>query len=123
MKTFNNNKIYHDNFTENNNQFHPQEVRFTKVLTKYSTEYNNMMFIYSICQELDLDKYDVITMFQDIRILHSGDFINNQDIMNDIEKIFENYNINKLDLQRIYRYIDKSVKKDAISKLELEDDI
>ena len=62
-------------------------------------------------------------MFQDIRILHSDDFINNQDTMNDIEKMFENYNINKLDLQRIYRYIDKSVKKDATNKLELEDEV
>ena len=50
-------------------------------------------------------------------------FINNQEIMNDIEQIFENYNINKLDLQRIYRYIDKSVKKDALTKIDNDDGI
>ena len=44
----------------------------------------------------------------------------NIDIMNEIEKIFENYNINKLDINRIYRYIDKSVKKDVL-KQELEE--
>ena len=120
MKTFHNNKIYHDTFPENDNKFNPEEVRFTKVLTKYSTEYNNMMFIYGLCQELDMDKRDMFAMFQEIRLLHSNTNIINIDIMNEIEKIFENYNINKLDINRIYRYIDKSVKKDAL-KQELEE--
>ena len=31
--------------TFDNIKFHPSEIRFTKVLTKYSTEYNNMLFI------------------------------------------------------------------------------
>ena len=35
IKTFNNNKLYHDYFPENRNKFNPEEVRFTKVLTKY----------------------------------------------------------------------------------------
>jgi hypothetical protein len=120
MKTFHNNKIYHDTFPENDNKFNPEEVRFTKVLTKYSTEYNNMMFIYGLCQELDMDKRDMFAMFQEIRLLHSNTNIINIDIMNEIEKIFENYNINKLDINRIYRYIDKSVKKDVL-KQELEE--
>jgi len=38
--------------------------------------------------------------------------------MIEIEKIFENYYINKLDIKRMYRYLDKNVKKDAV----LEDD-
>jgi hypothetical protein len=33
--------------------------------------------------------------------------------MNQIDKIFENYNISKLDIKRIYRYLDKNVKKDV----------
>ena len=109
MKTFHNNKIYHDNFPENKNNFVTSEVRFTKVLTKYSTEYNNMMFISGLCQELDLDKSELIFMFQEIRLMM------NNDETNDINKIFENYNINKLDIQRMYRYMDKSVKKDMIA--------
>ena len=109
MKTFHNNKIYHDNFPENKNIFVTSEVRFTKVLTKYSTEYNNMMFIYGLCQELDIDKSELIFMFQEIRLMM------NNDETNDINKIFENYNINKLDIQRMYRYMDKSVKKDMIA--------
>ena len=106
MKTFHNNKIYHDNFPENKRKFGNSEVRFTKVLTKYSTEYNNMMFLYGLCQELDLDKSELIFMFQEIRLMMNNDDTNN------IEEIFENYNINKLDIQRMYRYMDKSVKKD-----------
>jgi len=109
MKTFHNNKIYHDNFPENKNKFDNSEVRFTKVLTKYSTEYNNMMFIYGLCQELDLDKSELIFMFQEIRL------IMNNESTNDTDKIFENYNINKLDIQRMYRYMDKSVKKDMVA--------
>ena len=46
IKTFYSNKVYH-NFLENNQDikiqpYNPSEVRFTKVLTKYSTEYNNI---------------------------------------------------------------------------------
>jgi DNA polymerase III delta prime subunit len=120
MKTFHNNKIYHDNFPENKNKFQPSEVRFTKVLTKYSTEYNNMMFIYGLCQELDLDKSDLIAIFQEIRLLKPFNMLTNIETMNEIEEIFESYNINKLDIQRIYRYMDKSVKKDMVN-LDLED--
>jgi hypothetical protein len=43
--------------------------------------------------------------------------------MNDIMKIFENYNVTKLDIKRIYRYLDKNVKKDVQSNVdEIEDD-
>ena len=115
MKTFHNNKIYHDNSPENKDKFQPSEVRFTKVLTKYSTEYNNMMFIYGLCQELDLDKSDLISMFQEIRILKPFNQLANIETMNEIEELFENYDINKLDIQRIYRYMDKSVKKDIVN--------
>ena len=109
MKTFHNNKIFHDSFPENKDKFGNSEVRFTKVLTKYSTEYNNMMFIYGLCQELDLDKGDLFSMFQEIRLMSANDDDN------DIEKLFDNYNINKLDIQRMYRYMDKSVKKDMVN--------
>ena len=45
MKTFYNNKLFHDYFPENGVRYTTDEVRFTKVLTKYSTEYNNQLFI------------------------------------------------------------------------------
>ena len=121
MKTFYNNKLYHDHFPENRNIFKPAEVRFTKVLTKYSTEYNNMIFIYNLCQELDLDKKDLISMFQELRLFCGGDFCNQIDKLNEVEKIFETYDITKLDIKRMYRYLDKNVKKEIGGALD--DDI
>lgn len=113
MKTFYNNKLYHDHFPENKGQFKPAEVRFTKVLTKYSTEYNNMLFIYNLCQELEMDKKDLIAMFQEIRLRNGEAFSNKSEPLTEIEKIFENYNITKLDIKRMYRYLDKNVKKET----------
>ena len=123
MKTIYNNKLYHDTFPENKNSFKPTEVRFTKVLTKYSTEYNNILFIYNLSQQLDLDKKDLITMFQELRMYKGGDFCGQTDQLNEVEKMLENYNITKLDIKRMYRYLDKNVKKDAaVDDIDDDDD-
>ena len=113
IKTFYNNKIYHDTFPNNRNKYNPAEVRFTKVLTKYSTEYNNVIFLFRICQDLDMDKKDLVSFFQEIRLFYGKDFIQTPELLNKVEKIFENYDISKLDIKRIYRYLDKNVKKDV----------
>ena len=122
MKTFYNNKLYHDHFPENKGIFEKSEIRFTKVLTKYSTEYNNMLFIYNLCQELDMDKKDLINMFQELKFFKGGDFCNNVEQLNEIERIFEDYNISKLDIKRMYRYLDKNIKKETINYGEDIDD-
>ena len=114
IKTFYNNKLYHNAFPENKDKFNPTEVRFTKVLTKYSTEYNNMIFINNLCQELDMDKSDLISMFHEIRLHNGEDFCNQPTVLNDYEGIFINNNITKLDIKRMYRYLDKNVKKDTV---------
>lgn len=36
------------------------DVRFTKVLTKYSNEYNNLQFVISLCDKLGLDRCDML---------------------------------------------------------------
>jgi len=118
IKTFYNNKLYHD-LVDRNQESIP-EIRFTKVLTKYSTEYNNILFVYNLCTELNMDKKDLISFFQELRLFYKFDFSNNTDGLNEIEKIFENYNINKLDIRRIYRYLDKNVKKDLVNQIEDE---
>lgn len=110
IKTFYNNKLYHEHFKDNKNS--ATEIRFTKVLTKYSTEYNNMLFIYNLCQELDMDKRDLMSMFQELRMFTKDD-MNQTELLNEFEKIFENYKITKLDVKRMYRYLDKNIKKDA----------
>jgi hypothetical protein len=108
MKTFYNNNIYHETFQ---NKAKLDEVRFTKVLTKYSTEYNNQQFIYGMCQDLDMDKKDLIAFFQELRIYYGENFQSQAEILNQVEESFENNNVSKLDIKRMYRYLDKNVKK------------
>ena len=120
IKTFYNNKLYHDNFPENRNSFKPTEVRFTKILTKYSTEYNNMVFIYNLSQELDLDKKDLLTMFQELRIYSDYLERKTKSQKNLYDETFENYEITKLDIRRIYRYLDKNIKKENLDD-EIDD--
>ena len=128
IKTFKNNRLYHELFQQinakkkNKQKFNPAEVRFTKVLTKYSTEYNNSIFIQNLCQQLGMDKKDMFAFFLDIKNKYpSGD--------NEILALFENYEISKLDINRIYRYLDKYTKEDAedmddivVSEIEDNDD-
>ena len=118
IKTFHNNKIYHDCFPENKNKFQPNEVRFTKVLTKYSTEYNNIMFIYGLCQQLGLDKKDLIGFFQELRIFNTKKYGDSYD---ELDNTFDQYEITKLDILRMYRYLDKNVKRESIDDELLED--
>ena len=105
IKTFKNNKIYNDSFPNKKKQkFNPAEVRFTKVLTKYSTEYNNSIFIQNLCQELSMDKNDMFAFFLDLKNKYND---------NEILGLFENYDISKLDINRIYRYLEKYTKENA----------
>jgi DNA polymerase III delta prime subunit len=99
IKTFYNNHIYHKKYENNKMIFNPLEVRFTKVLTKYSTEYNNMLFIQNICNQLTMDKKDMFSYFIHLR---------NTLTIDEIYELFDNdnYIINKLDINRLYRYLD-----------------
>jgi uridine kinase len=96
IKTFYNNKIFHETFPSAP-KFNPADVRFTKVLTKYSTEYNNSIFINGLCQQLGMDKKDVLSFFLELRLKHTID---------EIIKLLMPHDIAKLDINRIYRYID-----------------
>ena len=111
IKTFKNNKLYHDNF-KFKEKYNPSDVRFTKVLTKYSTEYNNSLFIQKLCQKLGMDKKDMFGFFMEIK--------NNNNNDNDILNLLENYEINKLDINRIYRYIEKYIKENATGTSDKE---
>jgi DNA polymerase III delta prime subunit len=105
IKTFKNNKLYHDTFDgKKKQQYNPSEVRFTKVLTKYSTEYNNSIFIQNLCQELSMDKNDMFAFFLVLKNKYNS---------TEIEALFENYEISKLDINRIYRYLEKYTKENA----------
>ena len=99
IKTLGNNNIFH------NGDFKKKKiknVRFTKVLTKYSTEYNNMLFLNELSQKLLMDKKDILGFFITIReeypMSHIYDMFDN-----------ENYEMSKLDINRIYRFIDRYI--------------
>jgi hypothetical protein len=98
IKTLYNNHIFHTekiNKTPCNND----NVRFTKVLTKYSTEYNNSVFIQDMCQKFNMDHKDLLCYFYNLR--ESSESI--QSIIDMFEK---KQIISKLETVRIYRYID-----------------
>ena len=97
VKTFYNNYLFHNKYKPK--KIHSQNIRFTKVLTKYSTEYNNSIFINNLCMQLSMDVKDMFSFFINLRQNHDLDYI--IELFNN-----ENYEINKLDLNRIYKFID-----------------
>ena len=99
IKTFYNNKLLSNFEHEKKKESMNEKVRFTKVLTKYSTEYNNMLFTQNLCDELNMDKKDMFSYFLNLR---------KNNTLDEIYELFnnDNFNINKLDINRIYRYLD-----------------
>jgi hypothetical protein len=67
------------------------DIRFTKILTKYSTEYNNLVFINNLCYTFSLEKNELLLFFK---------------LNDNINYILENnYELSKLDYNRIKKYI------------------
>ena len=95
IKTYYNQFLLHSKYKPK--KYNPTEVRFTKVLTKYSTEYNNSIFIQTLCEKLNLDKKDMLLYFyRNINKIHEDDFI---------QKMSNDYEICKLDIQRIGKFV------------------
>lgn len=105
IKTFYNHKLYHEMPSEKV-KFNPTNVRFTKILTKYSTEYNNMLFLHNLCLQLSMDQKDLFSFFLNLRRKYE-----NEDIYNLFTD--NNYDITKLDVNRLFRYIDRFTLEDA----------
>jgi len=111
IKTFYSNHLYHQTF-DKKIKYNPAEIRFTKVLTKYSTEYNNSLFIQTLCQELNMDKKDMEAFFLSARRQCSEE---------ELLAKFENYEITKLDINRIYRFLD-NYTADSTTSTGVEED-
>ena len=94
IKTFKNNMILHTSNIQNTDNINNLDIRFTKILTKYSTEYNNFSFIRNICQTLNIDKKDLIAYIHSLESLSDNDKL----------LLFENYNITQLDITRLTKY-------------------
>ena len=100
IKTFYNHKKFHA--LPDKPPFDPHIIRFTKILTKYSTEYNNLLFIHNLCLQLNMDKKDLFSFFINIKDKYSDE---------KIIELFSTYDISKLDINRLYRFIDKHTIK------------
>ena len=99
-------KIFYNNYILNTynllNKININNIIFTKILTKYSNEYNNLIFYNNICYSLLIDKKDVILLFTYLKYKIE----NKETDIDIIVKLLESYNIFKLDFIRIIKYID-----------------
>ena len=75
-----------------------ENILFTKILTKYSSEYNNYIFLYNLMQMFLLEKKDLFYLF----IENFNNYNNN---IIEVSNKFNNYNISKLELQRLDKFI------------------
>lgn len=125
IKTFYNNKLSHEYFGKEKMNRKNDPIEFTKVLTKYSTEYNNQVFLQGLCQKLHLDKKDVLSYFQELRLMHGETFFQSSHLpeyLKTLEYQFTKDEIDILDVKRMYRFLDKNVKKDMKIELSLLED-
>jgi ABC-type cobalamin/Fe3+-siderophores transport system ATPase subunit len=79
------------------NTYNENDIRFTKILTKYSTEYNNTLFLINICNQLGYNFQDIFSYF--IYIFENYKYT-------EILDFLQNYNISELDINRINKIID-----------------
>jgi hypothetical protein len=114
IKTFYNNQMFHIEFPKTPKPIQLSEIDFTKVLTKYSTEYNNQLFLQSLCQRMTMDKKDLVSFFHELRVLLGEYFYLNQEKLTYTETILQKDEIDALDIKRMYRFLDKNVKKEDI---------
>lgn len=122
LKTFYNNWIVHTYISDSNMSYlkiQKKPIEFTKVLTKYSTEYNNNIFITRLCEKLFFDKKDLFWFFTNMVINEDDDDnsdidINTDNINNDELSIYDklsNYDITKLDINRMIKIISYILKE------------
>ena len=86
IKTFYNNYLLHQNIEHVKS---PAEIIFTKVLTKYSTEYNNYCFMQQLEQKMYCNKEEILHHF----------------IEKSEEILSDKYYLSKLDIDRMKRFI------------------
>lgn len=120
IKTFHNNSMFHKTFDDYTLDIPKENIEFTKVLTKYSTEYNNQLFLHNITQKINLDKKDIIAFFNELRMIYGENYFLNTD--NNIIEELQRFNIDILDIKRMYRFLDKNGKKDEIIIVDESDE-
>lgn len=77
----------------------PSDIRFTKVLTKYSSEYNNYLFLQSMCERFNLDRNDLLSFITCAIYKHNNITCLIQEL--------SNYKISPIEIKRLYKFINK----------------
>lgn len=96
IKTMYNNNLLHNSGFKLIKKHTDDDIRFTKVLTKYSSEYNNMVFINNACQELNMTKNDLHSYILEIQ---------QGQLYETIDDIIETTELTKLDILRLCKYV------------------
>jgi hypothetical protein len=112
IKTCKNSKIIHTSFPVSIQNNVGDDIRFTKILTKYSTEYNNFLFIKHMCQTLNIDKKDLIGYIGSTIHLPEEEQL----------KRLESYDIDKTELTRLLRYVNKYLHPSRLDVSILSDE-
>ena len=108
IKTYYNQHLLHTEYRPKPT-YNPIEVRFTKVLTKYSTEYNNATFIQTLCEKMSLDKKDMLLYFY-----RHQNLVDDEVFLNRLDK---NYEVCRLDVQRINKFININFREEKDTDL------
>ena len=95
LKTMCSNNLLHSNVNYPVNYIKQNDIHFTKVLTKYSTEYNNNNFFQQLAFKLSLEYDEILIYFKSIK-----------NKISDYYEYFDTMNISEVDINRIYKYID-----------------
>tara|TARA_Y100000389_G_scaffold1782_1_gene1827 strand:+ start:526 stop:1791 length:1266 start_codon:yes stop_codon:yes gene_type:complete len=95
LKTMKTNHILHRDVIEPGKYIKLSDINFTKILTKYSTEYNNNFFFQQLSFKL-LTSYDELLLF----------FKSIRDNIEDYYELMKIYDITEIDIARVYKYID-----------------
>lgn len=84
-------------------------IRFTKVLTKYSSEYNNYNFLCSMCERIAIDRQNLIRLVSHATNLHNGN------VSGVVEEFTKKYDISSIETKRLFKYVNKveSVRKNT----------
>ena len=103
-------KIFYNNYLLYQYNLLNQKIRldniiFTKILTKYSSEYNNYQFFMSIYQLLNINKREIIILFYNLYQKYN---------LNISKDILNYYNINKLIYNRMIKYINNVLEYNII---------
>lgn len=108
LNTFCNHHLLHRQLPPGPAPVLAKDIRFTKVLTKFSTEYQNQQFLQTVCKHLNMDQRDALVYFFQHR--------------ESMPPALLNCHLEKKDFVRMVRYLDKRLDPQARGNPEVEVD-